>query len=184
MDTGLDGVPVVDTLGFAAFTEQLLDRVDLMLTALTNIVDNTAQIYAKLSHVEIDSYVNVRVVDEFGVDPLPATVATGLLVSAFANGTFDVNVLNTTLDIAGTVNAHNMYLTSSGWKDAPAAPVDTISYFVDGTRVEEPLDSCVPLSGTGGVWDAGGAVIYGAIASVTQSGPIHAFAPFVNPNFP
>lgn len=60
-------------------------------------------ILTKLNHVEVDSYVNVRIVDELGALALPATIATGLLVSAVVSGpvpitstgTLSVNVVNT-----------------------------------------------------------------------------------------
>lgn len=58
-------------------------------------------IYVRLHDVKIDSYVDVRVLDDLGALPIPATVATGLLVSAFASEADPIHAI-----VTGTVNAH------------------------------------------------------------------------------
>lgn len=51
-------------------------------TKLDEVITRLGQVYDRLEHVKVDSYVNVRVVDELGIAPVPCTEATGLLVSA------------------------------------------------------------------------------------------------------
>jgi hypothetical protein len=74
----------VDILGDGGFASSLLAALGLINTSLVTVNSNLQLIYERLEHVEIDSFVNVRVMDETGELPLPATEVTGLLVSAFA----------------------------------------------------------------------------------------------------
>lgn len=86
----MDCLGVPDLLGaiLSKLSEMRVDLFDIkqQLTSIDGhthaIQDTSNSIYDRLEHVKVDSYVNVRVVDDTGVFPLPATVLTGLLVSA------------------------------------------------------------------------------------------------------
>jgi len=69
------------TAGFSSL-EMKLDTVNGHLT----------DIYDRLEHIKVDSYVNVRVVDEFGIAAIPCTEFTGLLVSAVVANPLPVSV--------------------------------------------------------------------------------------------
>jgi len=131
-------VAVVDILGQSDINAYLSTIVSTLNSVVTNIQQTNADlaqlyaqlthIYDRLEHVKVDSYVNVRVVDEAGLLPVPCTEATGLLVTAYAanpehvvlvnvqnpdlpvtiSGTVDVNVTNTELPITitGPVDAN------------------------------------------------------------------------------
>lgn len=80
---------------------------------LDTISETLTSIYDRLEHVKVDSFVNVRVMDDLGALPIPSTELTGLLVSAYASGT-----------------------------PAPVAVVGTVPVTVDGTvpvTVTSPL---------------------------------------------
>jgi len=73
----------------------------MVVAAITNATLKLDQIYERLEHVKIDSYVNSRIVDSLGELPIPASEA-GLLVDFVGGGTgtpFNVNVTNTLLPV-------------------------------------------------------------------------------------
>lgn len=87
----------------------VLDNIDSgtgsIISALASVNMGLESIYTRLHDVIIDSFVNVRVMDEFGALPITATAGTGLLVSAFASApTIDVNVINSPLNVGGTAS--------------------------------------------------------------------------------
>lgn len=75
-------MPIFDLLNSASFLSQL----ELVNTNLGLVNTKLSDIYDRLHHVEVDSYVNVRVMDITGELPLPASEVSGLLVSAYAAG--------------------------------------------------------------------------------------------------
>jgi hypothetical protein len=90
---GYTAVPIVDILNissffsdFKAFSAESIRLQTIMANDLNTLVTTTHDILEGLKHVEVDSFVNVRVMDELGELPIPSTIATGLLVSAFAGG--------------------------------------------------------------------------------------------------
>jgi len=107
-------VPIIDVLGISdyfASSLQLLGQInDNLNTVNTHLVD----IFDRLHHVEVDSYVNVRIMDELGDLPIPSTIATGLLVSVFAGEVPTVNVgtVGGTVLIAGNVNVTSFTSTT------------------------------------------------------------------------
>jgi hypothetical protein len=93
----------VDILGDGGFASDLLAALGLINTSLVTVNSNLQLIYERLEHVEIDSFVNVRVMDETGDLPIPSTIATGLLVSAFAGpGVQHVIVDSGNVGVSGT----------------------------------------------------------------------------------
>jgi len=75
-------VPIFDLLNSASFLSQL----ELVNTNLGLVNTKLSDIYDRLHHVEVDSYVDVRVMDITGELPLPASEVTGLTVFAYAAG--------------------------------------------------------------------------------------------------
>lgn len=80
--------------------EQLVTLVTTSNDRLQQLITASNDIYARLEHVKVDSYVNVRVMDDTGEFPVLSTVA-GLQVLAIPGGNFpvvggpfDVNVTN------------------------------------------------------------------------------------------
>lgn len=75
------------------------------LTSINTSIGSTNskldQIYDRLEHVKVDSYVNARIVDSLGELPIPASEA-GLLVDFVGGGSgtpFNVNVTNSLLPV-------------------------------------------------------------------------------------
>lgn len=78
--------------GLQYYLFQLLQNTSAISSKLTDIYD-------RLEHIKIDSYVNARIVDETGGIPVPCTEVTGLLVTAFADAPINVQVQNTPLQV-------------------------------------------------------------------------------------
>jgi hypothetical protein len=80
-------VPVVYPLGVNDKLDTLASKLDTLAGKLDTIAGLLGpagtNLYDRLQHVKVDSFVNVRVMDALGLDPIPSTVGTGLLVSAF-----------------------------------------------------------------------------------------------------
>lgn len=78
-----------------AALQQLVDIGNSELALLSSLASKLDNIYSRLEHVKVDSYVNVRLMDITGELPVPCDDITGLLVSAYAvPGGMDVNVVN------------------------------------------------------------------------------------------
>ncbi len=98
---------------------------------LQDIKSLLSNIYDRLEHVKVDSFVNIRVMDEFGAAPVPCTEATGLLVSAFAgDAPLPVLVKNPTTDpvnatlVGGSGGSLDVNVTNS---DLPVSISGTVS---------------------------------------------------------
>jgi hypothetical protein len=158
-------VPVVDVLGIAEYFQQWdgmpsffilqLQRIEGALSDIFNEQKTQTTILkdaidantAALKHVEVDSYVNVRVVDDLGVIPIPATALTGLLVSAFAGGTVPVN-------IQGVVTTHPQLKSAQTgtWEDQVGMHVDRVGVTTDaGFHYLDPGSGVVPIGLTSGM---------------------------------
>lgn len=114
------GVPIVDVLGLTPYLPQYLSKLVEISGKLDKLADisnalmdtNTKldQIYERLEHVKVDSFVNVRLMDSLGELPVPAGLA-GLLVEFIAAQPVTVvnSSLHTTVDntvnVAGFVQA-------------------------------------------------------------------------------
>lgn len=84
-------------------------------------------IFNRLEHVKVDSFVNARIVDDAGLLPIPSTELTGLLVSAYAApGVQEVHVTNPTIAVTGDVGlAAGAAVIVSGAVDVVTMPADT-----------------------------------------------------------
>lgn len=138
---------ISDIKSLITITNELLTTTNTLLTDSKTILgelktnSDTAntllgEIKDGLSHVKVDSYVNVRVVDEFGLAPVPCTEITGLLVSAFAGpgGPPAVSIVNPYLNVV--IN------NSAGTAAIPSD--DTFGLKIFG---EVEVSSIVPITG-------------------------------------
>jgi len=167
---------VIDVNGFTTFVDNLtssftlllqrLDDINANLSALNTKATSTNEkldsIYSRLEHIKVDSFVNVRVMDEFGITAIPATVLTGLLVSGFvAGGPLDVKVVNDALS-PGVLKVNVI-------NDA-AFPVEV------GNGVGFPLHVQLTPSPTHVIVDSGSIVVSGVPHVVVDDGTISARA--------
>lgn len=164
----------MDVLGFAESTAQelsLLTRIAVAAEAcsskldgiqgindkLTHVSDQLDLIYARLEHVKVDSFVNVRIMDDLGALPVPATIATGLLVSAFASeDALPVSIVGTPLpvDIVSSVQleARQMLydVNTALWRPYGGA-WSSSAYYQNDELVIYPNAGCFPISIMSGV---------------------------------
>lgn len=148
----IKAVPIVDVLGGAQAHQDIHDIKELLMTTNSLLTD----IKNGLEHVKIDSFVDVRVMDELGDLPIPSTVATGLLVSAFASGgpTLSVDVINPYLNVV--VN------NSSGTGAIPASSIDGLKTYNPSVQRVEVTAQPIAVSGTvnvGNVVDVSGSSV-------------------------
>lgn len=127
------------------------------------------EIYTRLEHVKVDSYVNSRIVDEFGLAPLPATAVTGLLVSAFASGNNVPVIVNNPNPIPVTfeagsvpveVNARMFSLdvgaSPGAWVPTACLSVDAHYAMLNGVETVLPhIGAGSPLNIACGLWPTG-----------------------------
>lgn len=145
-------MPIFDLLNSASFLSQL----ELVNTNLGLVNTKLSDIYDRLHHVEVDSYVNVRVMDITGELPLPASEVSGLLVSAYAAGPpapTHVIVDSGNIDALVSGTADNpIYVTSTPFNPFVIATI-TNSVFVrtDGSFPFNVVVNNLPLPITGEV---------------------------------
>lgn len=147
--------------------------LDSIRTHVATIDENVVHVYDRLEHVKIDSYVNVRVMDEFGLLPVPSSVITGLLVSAYAfeGQQHHVVVDSGHINVDGSVNTY-VIDGSVAITNTPHVIVDSGNVLISGTVtvsnvVHTIVDSgSIALSAVAHVIVDSGSVVLGAVAHV------------------
>ncbi len=161
--------------------------VALQTTANTTLTN----IYDRLEHVKVDSFVNVRVVDELGELPLPATTLTGLLVSFVAdtpplqvhvtNEPLVTTVTNTTPIPVGIYTQTNVEGTVA-WKPTVGVPATRLNYYRGDTIVNDIFaDHALLAIGAGGTWNVGGTDKNVAVPTMAPLATYYQFKVDVNP---
>lgn len=84
----------MDVLGISGFYASFADYATKAETAFDAQLAKLELIYERLEHLKVDSYVDVRIMDELGLGPLPATELSGLTVTPIPVLT-PVSVVNT-----------------------------------------------------------------------------------------
>lgn len=130
-------VPEISALG---------PKLDLINAGLT-------QIYDRLEHVKVDSFVNVRIMDELGALPVPCTEATGLLVFAYA--TIIQSNTNLVVEVEGPVDTHNHHLDAfnTGWRPSLGKYLDRLAYTTGSTPHTGSVGGCAPICLSSGIID-------------------------------
>jgi len=155
-------VPIFDLYDRINLDDSLLQIISLLndiKTGLLNVVVTNVQHVDKIDHVvlvdklkELDSFVDVRIIDEFGLVPLPATVATGLLVSAYAAGPFPVTVSGL-VDVTGSqvyVTNNPLVVTTIGTVDVTGSDVNVVNtpnVNVVNNPLPVSISGTIPISG-------------------------------------